>query len=313
MAGADKRAKLLSDLLAAKGDASGGGGGSEPERAPVIHIAERRQSEDRPSEAPPTPKPSTPNVLYNKGAATASTFRPSYWSFDHQQAPQPSAAPARVEPTLPAAAARAPKRLPVNFIIGFGCLALMVSTTLFVLSLWKRPEPPALQPQISAAATVAEPVVALPPQPQPIAAPPASPPVSPSVSTPPSVATEAPPPAVAAPGPQSPVSPAPSVAAAPTPGPTPETNALLARGDDLLATGDVAAARLFYQRAAEQGNAAAATAVGQTYDPAILDLLRVRGVRGDAQLAAEWYRKAMAAGDRQAEIRLKRLLARTPG
>ncbi len=88
---------------------------------------------------------------------------------------------------------------------------------------------------------------------------------------------------------------------------------MLARGDDLLATGDVAAARLFYQRAAEQGNAAAATAVGQTYDPAILDLLRVRGVRGDAQLAAEWYRKAMAAGDRQAEIRLKRLLARTPG
>jgi hypothetical protein len=315
MAGADKRAKLLSDLLAAKGDASGGGGGSaEPARAPVIHIAERRQSEDRPSEAP-----STPNVLYNKGAATASTFRPSYWSFDHQQAPAPSAAPARVEPTLPAADARAPKRLPVNFIIGFGCLALMVSTTLFVLSLWKRPEPPALQPQISAAATATEPVVALPPppppqpQPQPVAAPPAPAPVSPSASTPASVAPEAPPPTVAAPGPQSPVSPAPSVAAAPTPGPNPDTDALLARGDNLLATGDVAAARLFYQRAAEQGNAAAATAVGQTYDPAVLDLLRVRGVRGDAQLAAEWYRKAMAAGDRQAEIRLKRLLARTPG
>jgi TPR repeat protein len=103
------------------------------------------------------------------------------------------------------------------------------------------------------------------------------------------------------------------VAAAAAPTSSLEADALLARGDDLLATGDVTAARLFYQRAAEQGNAAAATAVGHTYDPAVLQLLHVRGVRGDAQMAAEWYRKAIAAGDRQAEIRLKRLLARSPG
>jgi TPR repeat protein len=94
---------------------------------------------------------------------------------------------------------------------------------------------------------------------------------------------------------------------------TQQVDALLARGDDLLATGDVAAARLFYQRAAELGSAAAATAVGQTYDPGVLELLRVRGARGDVQLAAEWYRKAVAAGDRQAEIRLNRLQARTSG
>jgi TPR repeat protein len=107
--------------------------------------------------------------------------------------------------------------------------------------------------------------------------------------------------------------PTPTVSAVPAPNSNPEADALLARGDDLLVTGDVAAARLFYERAAEQGSAAAATAVGQTYDPAVLELLRVRGVRGDAQMAAQWYRKAIAAGDRQAEIRLKRLLARTPG
>jgi TPR repeat protein len=94
---------------------------------------------------------------------------------------------------------------------------------------------------------------------------------------------------------------------------TQQVEALLARGDDMLATGDVSAARLFYQRAAELGSVAAATAVGQTYDPGILELLRVRGAPGDAQMAAEWYRKAIAAGDRQAEIRLKRLLARAPG
>src|SRR5262249_55727459 len=94
---------------------------------------------------------------------------------------------------------------------------------------------------------------------------------------------------------------------------TQQAEGLLARGDDLLSRGDVAAARLFYQRAAELGSATAATAVGQTYDPAVLELLRVRGARRDAQVAAEWCRKAIAAGDRQAEIRLKRLLARQPG
>ena len=114
-----------------------------------------------------------------------------------------------------------------------------------------------------------------------------------------------------------PADPAPVVAspASPNPAPVPDiqqADALLARGDDLLATGDVAAARLFYQRAAELGSATAATAVGQTYDPDVLALLRVRGAGGDAEIAAEWYRKAIAAGDRQAEIRLKRMLARQP-
>lgn len=104
--------------------------------------------------------------------------------------------------------------------------------------------------------------------------------------------------------------PAPAAAAAVD---TQQAEALLARGDDMMATGDVVAARLFYQRAAELGSAAAATAVGQTYDPGVLELLRVRGARGDVQVAAEWYRKAIAAGDRQAEIRLKRLLARSAG
>jgi len=71
MASADKRAKLLSDLLAAKGEASGNvSRTAEPESAPVIQIADRRVGEDRPSEAP-----AAPSVLYSKGTATASTFR----------------------------------------------------------------------------------------------------------------------------------------------------------------------------------------------------------------------------------------------
>jgi type IV secretory pathway VirB10-like protein len=215
------------------------------------------------------------------------------------------------------ARALAAKALRVNFAIGFGCLALAVSTTLFVLSLGHRAEAPAVQPQpaaIAAASAPAATVLPLPPQPQaPPIAPPPSPAPAPAVPAPAPVASEAPAPVSAAPAAETPAAPPPVVAAAPAPNSNSETDALLARGDDLLATGDVAAARLFYQRAAEQGSAAAATAVGQTYDPAVLELLRVRGVRGDAQTAAEWYRKAIAAGDRQAEIRLKRLLARTPG
>jgi hypothetical protein len=348
MAAADKRAKLLSDLLAAKGGATGGEAPApvEAERPSVISIAKRRIGEERPSEAP-----AAPSVLYSKGAATASTFRPSYWSFDHEEQAEPEAAPAKVEiapaPPPPAAVARVehgPRSspLPINFVVAFGCVALFVSTTLFVLSQWHRFDVPA-QPQSAPAIAVAPAPTPAPTPVAPVVSLPAAPPAE-SVAAAPTPAPVVPapaPPAVAVAPQPAPVAPAP-VASEPPPPAKPESDAkvsaeppavaastsaalpapaadpqqaaaLLARGDDLLATGDVAAARLFYQRAAELGSAAAATAVGQTYDPAVLELLRVRGARGDMQLAAEWYRKAIAAGDRQAEIRLKRLLARQPG
>jgi len=317
MAGADKRATLLSDLLAAKGGASAASSQSaDPERASVIQIAKRRLGEDRASEAP-----AAQNVLYNKGAATASTFRPSYWSFDHTEQAEPTAESASLEPAQPSPApapavahtqSQTRKPLPVNFVIGFGCLALVVSTTFFVASFWHRGEVSTLRPepaQTTTASAPTTPVVPLPPHPLAEAATQAPAPAAPAL-----VASDPPPaPVVAAPAAEAAAEPAPAPAAAPAVSSNPQVDALMARGDDLLATGDVSAARLFYQRAAEQGSAAAATAVGQTYDPAVLELLRVRGARGDAQIAAEWYRKAIAAGDRQAEIRLKRLLARTPG
>lgn len=348
MAAADKRASLLSDLLAAKGGATGGEAEkpAEPEHPSVISIAKRRIGEERPSEAP-----AAPGVLYSKGAASASTFRPSYWSFDHDEQAAPKPAPAKAEPALAptpapspvAQAAHAPKSksLPINLVVAFGCVALFLSTTLFVLSQLHRVEAPA-QPQtivtIAAApvAPVAPPLPPMspadtttaaavsPPMPVAVAAPVPAPPIAVTPaptrteSAPVSIASESPPPAPVDPPAKAPVE-APAVTAStPAPPPAPATDtqqaeALLARGDDLLATGDVAAARLFYQRAAELGSAAAATAVGQTYDPGVLELLRVRGARGDVQLAAEWYRKAIAAGDRQAEIRLKRLLLRTSG
>jgi type II secretory pathway predicted ATPase ExeA len=74
--------------------------------------------------------------------------------------------------------------------------------------------------------------------------------------------------------------------------------ALIKRGNESLDLGDVAAARLLFQRAAEAGNAAAATALGKTYDPR------------EPRKAAEWYAKAVSLGDSEAAGLLKRLDSR---
>jgi type II secretory pathway predicted ATPase ExeA len=79
--------------------------------------------------------------------------------------------------------------------------------------------------------------------------------------------------------------------------------ALLKRGAESLTLGDVAAARLFYQRAAEAGNGMAAMALGRTYDPTYT----MRGSTPDPARAAEWYRKAIAAGDPTAPGLLQKL------
>jgi len=85
---------------------------------------------------------------------------------------------------------------------------------------------------------------------------------------------------------------------------------LIARGDELRATGDFSAARRFYELAAEQGSAAAARAVGETYDPEVLEEAHALGVRGDALTAASWYRKAIEGGDDTAAQRLLRLITK---
>ena len=83
-------------------------------------------------------------------------------------------------------------------------------------------------------------------------------------------------------------------------------NDWIARGDQLLSLGDIAAARLFYELAAQQGHAEAATAMGRTYDPAFLKERKVIGVPGNPALAAEWYRRAAEAGDPEAQSLLER-------
>jgi TPR repeat protein len=86
--------------------------------------------------------------------------------------------------------------------------------------------------------------------------------------------------------------------------------ALVRRGDEMLALGDVSAARLLYERAANAGSAAAAVAAGRTYDPAVLSAIGAREIRPDPAAAAAWYRRAAALGDPGAATLLRRLEAR---
>jgi len=79
------------------------------------------------------------------------------------------------------------------------------------------------------------------------------------------------------------------------------------RGEDMLARGDILAARLLYERAASSHYAPAATIVGKTYDPIFLADICAAGVKGEPTLAASWYQRAIVLGDEEARERLGRL------
>ncbi len=82
---------------------------------------------------------------------------------------------------------------------------------------------------------------------------------------------------------------------------------LLRRGQLMLDAGDVSAARLLFKRAAEEGSAAAATALGRTYDPEFLNSIGARSSGADEALAMQWYERGSAHGDPEA-ARLRRRL-----
>jgi len=84
----------------------------------------------------------------------------------------------------------------------------------------------------------------------------------------------------------------------------PQVALLMSRASEMLALGDLSAARLLYQRAATLGSAQAATALGRTYDPAYLATMKATGIQPDRAAAAAWYRKGVALGDPEAADRL---------
>ena len=108
---------------------------------------------------------------------------------------------------------------------------------------------------------------------------------------------------------------APAPVAAPVtapPAPTPPAKTLdadtlaglMTRAKSLLKVGDIAAARLLLERAANAQDATAALLLAQTYDPAVLGTRDTRSVNADAAAARDWYRKAAALGSPEAEQRL---------
>jgi hypothetical protein len=82
---------------------------------------------------------------------------------------------------------------------------------------------------------------------------------------------------------------------------------LLKRGKDLLADGDLAAARLVLQRAADANDAEATLALAATYDPYVLRELKVYSFAADAAMARAWYGKARQLGSSAASRRLEML------
>jgi hypothetical protein len=86
-----------------------------------------------------------------------------------------------------------------------------------------------------------------------------------------------------------------------------EASRLKARGDELLRRRDVVAARLFFLRAADGGDAASAVAVGKTFDPAFLRRMGAIGIAGDRAQAAFWYARARDLGDQEADLLLRSL------
>jgi hypothetical protein len=64
---------------------------------------------------------------------------------------------------------------------------------------------------------------------------------------------------------------------------------LLARGDAFLRAGDVASARLYYERAADTGDGEAALREAATFDPTFLASVGLPGTLGDPARAHLWY------------------------
>jgi hypothetical protein len=84
----------------------------------------------------------------------------------------------------------------------------------------------------------------------------------------------------------------------------------LKRADDLIASGDLAAARLVLRRAANAGDARAAMTLAGTYDPVILEKLGVHGFVPDVAMARAWYEKAKKFGSAEAPRRLELLASK---
>jgi len=109
--------------------------------------------------------------------------------------------------------------------------------------------------------------------------------------------------------------------AAPVPAPAPPVSAIhhldpdeivasLKRAGTLIASGDIAAARLVLRPVAEDGDAQASVMLAESYDPEILNKLVVHGIVPDVAMARRWYETAKKLGSAEANQRLELLASR---
>jgi hypothetical protein len=82
---------------------------------------------------------------------------------------------------------------------------------------------------------------------------------------------------------------------------------LMEKGNQELEGGNVSAARLFYEYAADVGLADAAMALAATFDVNELAKRNVRGIKSDAKEAERWYERARHLGATEADQRVRRL------
>ena len=82
---------------------------------------------------------------------------------------------------------------------------------------------------------------------------------------------------------------------------------LLDHGDALLRNGDVASARLFYERAAGSGDGRAALRLGATFDPVFLGRLGLGKLQANPAEAQSWYIRARDLGAVDANRQLNSL------
>jgi TPR repeat protein len=92
--------------------------------------------------------------------------------------------------------------------------------------------------------------------------------------------------------------------------PIDDARRLCAEGLVAFARGDIATARAFLRRAAEDGDARALMALGDTYDPTTLTRLGAAGVKGDEGTARSYYSRALAAGVGGARERIAALASK---
>jgi hypothetical protein len=90
----------------------------------------------------------------------------------------------------------------------------------------------------------------------------------------------------------------------------PNEQMLMARAHASLKMGHLSGARVIFEYLAMQGSAAAAIAMGETYDPLMLNKLVVKELTPDAAKARQWYEKAEQLGSGDARRRLNALAAR---